>query len=44
LTAFFVDKGEYDKLLDENEVEMLHSNRVIKKEVIDMSDVMEKMS
>ena len=44
LKIFFVDKGDYDMLLDENEVEMLHSNRVIKKEVVDMSDLMEKMS
>ena len=30
--------------MDENEVEMLNSNRVIKKEVIDMSDLVEKIS
>ena len=44
LTDFTVDKEQYDKLLDENEVEMLNSNRVIKKEVIDMSDLVEKIS
>ena len=44
LTDFTVDKEQYDKLLDENEVDMLNSNRVIKKEVIDMSDLVEKIS
>lgn len=44
LQDFIEDKGEYDKLLDENEVEMLHSNRIIKKEVIDISDVVEKLT
>ena len=44
MKVFDYDKGQYDKLLDKNEVEMLHSNRVIKKEVIDMSDVVEKLT
>ena len=44
LKVFISDKEQYDKLLDENEVEMLNSNRVIKKEVIDMSDLVEKIS
>jgi len=44
LDAFYVDKCEYDCLLDENEQELLNANRVIKKEVVDMSDLMEKMS
>ena len=43
LETFKEEKDEYDKLLDENEVEMLHSNRVIKKEVVDMSDLVEKL-
>ena len=44
LKDFIVDKKQYDVLLDENATEMLNSNRVIKKEVIDMSDLVEKLS
>lgn len=44
LEEFMGDKAEFDCLLDDNENELLNANRVIKKEVVDMSDLMEKMS
>lgn len=44
LADFTVDRIEYQSTLDENEVEQINSVRVIKKEVIDMADMMDKMS
>ena len=44
LIEFKIDKDNYESTLDENDVEQLNTIRVIKKEVIDMADIMDKMS
>lgn len=44
LAEFSDDKQEYVELLPEHELEMLNSSRVVKKEVIDMSDMVDRMS
>lgn len=44
LSEFESDKQEYMELLPEHELEMLNSSRVVKKEVIDMSDMVDRMS
>ena len=44
LIDFKVDRANFETTQDENEVEQLDSIRVIKKEVIDMADIMDKMS
>lgn len=44
LAQFSEDQQEYISLLPEHEVEMLNSSRVVKKEVVDMSDMMDRMS
>lgn len=44
LAEFSNDQQEYNQLLPEHEAEMLNSSRVVKKEVIDMSDMVDRMS
>jgi hypothetical protein len=44
LKLFAEDMNEYDALLDFTESRILDFSRVVKKEVIDMSDLMEKMA
>jgi hypothetical protein len=44
LKEFAQDAGEYDELQDFVESRILDFSRVVKKEVIDMSDLMEKMA
>ena len=44
LVDFKEDREAYQSTLDENEVEQINSVRVIKKEVIDLADMMDKMS
>ena len=44
LAEFSDDKQAYIELLPEHELEMLQSSRVVKKEVIDMSDMVDRMS
>ena len=43
LEVFFEDKVGYEALLDETQCELLNSGRIVKREVIDMSDMMDKM-
>ena len=43
LGVFFEDKSGYEALLDETQCELLNSGRIVKREVIDMSDMMDKM-
>lgn len=43
LEQFLSDKGEYEALLDQTSLELVHSSRIVKKEIIDMSDTMDKM-
>jgi len=44
LGAFNSDRMEYAATLDENQVEQLNSLRMIKKEVLDLADLVDKMS
>ena len=44
LQDFNEDRIEYQSTLDEKEEEQINSVRIIKKEVIDMADMMDKMS
>ena len=41
---FNSDRNQYGETLDENEIESIMSVRLIKKEVIDMADLCDKMS
>ena len=43
LSNFKEDKLNYDTLQDENQVEMLNTSRIVKREVIDMSDMVDKI-
>ena len=43
LNTFFEDKSSYEALLDETAVELLNTSRIVKREVIDMSDMIDKM-
>ena len=44
LGDFQSDRMEYAATLDENQVEQLNSLRMIKKEVLDLADLVDKMS
>jgi len=44
IVEFNEDRTLYGSTLDENEVESIQSVRLIKKEVIDLADLMDKMS
>lgn len=44
LGAFQSDRMEYAATLGENQVEQLNSLRMIKKEVLDLADLVDKMS
>ena len=44
LQDFNEDRIQYQSTLDEKEEEQINSVRVIKKEVIDLADMMDKMS
>jgi hypothetical protein len=44
LEAFHSDRMEYAATLGENQVEQLNSLRMIKKEVLDLADLVDKMS
>lgn len=44
LQTFNEDRTQYQSTLDEKEEEQINSVRVIKKEVIDLADMMDKMS
>jgi len=44
LGDFSSDRMEYAATLDENQVEQLNSLRMIKKEVLDLADLVDKMS
>lgn len=44
LKAYQADADDFDVLLDFTESRILNFSRVVKKEVVDMSDLMEKMA
>ena len=44
IEEFNKDRNEYGSTLDENEVESIQSVRLIKKEVIDLADLTDKLS
>ena len=44
LEAFHSDRMKYAATLGENQVEQLNSLRMIKKEVLDLADLVDKMS
>lgn len=44
LQTFKDDRDSYEELLDESSVEVTNSTRVIKKEVIEMADMIDKQS
>ena len=43
LSIFSEDKCNYESLLDETHHEMLNTSRIVKREVIDMSDMIDKI-
>lgn len=44
LNEFHDDRDHFESLVNETQMDILNLNRVVKKEVIDMSDLMDKMS
>ena len=43
LILFKEDKNNYEQMQDETQVEMLNTSRIVKREVIDMSDMIDKI-
>ena len=44
LKTFYASKEEFEKLVSEAQQDILNAQRVTKKEVLDMSDLMDQMS